>query len=277
VEKIMNPIKVDYPFIDLLKPETDAAIPLLLALEPSVAGITNAIEFDRLRRLQSTHRLATPTRPSQAGDIAGRGETGAQFGSLRQSISQRMSASEVNELFALIAEASQARAQEQGNISSSVGGRILSFLRLRFEGSHGQRLRILLTALRALQHDHSFDRNDESEQAYASAAKDLAGEGFSTIIFGHTHLAKEVAIKENAKYINTGTWADVMRVPDAIVNGSLDDSLHHLKKFADAVRAQRLDDYVAFQPTFAHVQLDAADRTLSASLQDFERGKVRAT
>ncbi len=37
VEEVMNPIKQDYGFIDLLKPETDAAIPLLLALEPAYA------------------------------------------------------------------------------------------------------------------------------------------------------------------------------------------------------------------------------------------------
>jgi hypothetical protein len=34
VAAVMNPIKRNYPFIDLLKPESTAAVPLLLALEP---------------------------------------------------------------------------------------------------------------------------------------------------------------------------------------------------------------------------------------------------
>ena len=34
VSDVINPIKSDYPFVDLLKPETAAVIPILLALEP---------------------------------------------------------------------------------------------------------------------------------------------------------------------------------------------------------------------------------------------------
>src|SRR5262249_37777826 len=34
VASIMNPIKQMYPFVDLLKPETEAVVPMLLALEP---------------------------------------------------------------------------------------------------------------------------------------------------------------------------------------------------------------------------------------------------
>jgi hypothetical protein len=30
----MNPLKQEYPFVDLLKPETSAVVPLLLALSP---------------------------------------------------------------------------------------------------------------------------------------------------------------------------------------------------------------------------------------------------
>ncbi|MEM7352564.1 MAG: metallophosphoesterase, partial [Acidobacteriota bacterium] len=37
VIEVMNGIKRDYPFIDLLKPETEAAVPMLLALDPKLA------------------------------------------------------------------------------------------------------------------------------------------------------------------------------------------------------------------------------------------------
>src|SRR5262249_35079093 len=38
VVRVMNELKARYPFIDLLKPETEAALPLLAVLEPSVLG-----------------------------------------------------------------------------------------------------------------------------------------------------------------------------------------------------------------------------------------------
>src|SRR5439155_24466617 len=73
VERIMNPIKTDYPFIDLLKPETEAAIPLLLALEPSLARDIETIgAFDQLWSEAKQQRPRAPAVPSEKGNIGGR-------------------------------------------------------------------------------------------------------------------------------------------------------------------------------------------------------------
>jgi UDP-2,3-diacylglucosamine pyrophosphatase LpxH len=276
VERVMNPIKEDYPFIDLLKPETEAAVPLLLALEPSLATLTNAIEAFRLRQLQARHGLATPVRPAHPGDIAGGRAGGQPLESLRRILNHKMARSESEELLSLLEEVERTRAQEAGDIAAGVVNRLFSFARLRVTDSYESRLRILGGALRSLQEDRSFDRSCETASDYASTALELTKNGFSTIVFGHTHLAKETSLCGGAKYINTGTWADLIRVPGEIIRSPAGDESEHLSRFADALRNKKFDDYLVFQPTFAHILLDSSGKTVSASLQDYKPGEINA-
>jgi len=57
VEELMNPVKGDYPFIDLLKPENEAAIPLLLAAGEYVLDVAvharDGAPYDYRKRLLS--------------------------------------------------------------------------------------------------------------------------------------------------------------------------------------------------------------------------------
>ena len=271
VERIMNPIKEDYPFIDLLKPETDAALPLLLALEPSLASAANGIEAIRLGRQALQHGPVAPARPARSGDIA---STVQSLGPLQNILQRRLGASDRDELLALVNEAETETKGRGSDIAASAMSRGLSFARLRISGAYEKRLRILLRALQTLQDDQSFERSVEMEPAYLSAAQELAAKGFSTIVFGHTHLAKEVGLAGGAKYLNTGTWADLMRLPGEILHGSPESAMQQLARFAEAIRVRQFHDYILFQPTFAQIQLDAHGRTVSARVTDFEPGKV---
>ena len=71
VAELMNPIKRDYPFIDLLKPESTAAVPLLLALEPGMR--THAARLAALAFKAAQHTYVTPARPKRSGDISALG------------------------------------------------------------------------------------------------------------------------------------------------------------------------------------------------------------
>ncbi len=275
VERVMNPIKQDYPFIDLLKPETDAAIPLLLALEPDFANVTNSIEMARLQRAASGHGLAAPARPAQPGDIAGGGLAEPVLVPLRTALARRLMGDERAVLLGLIDEA-QRRARASGEeIAGGVASRALSFLRLKASASYDARLKILLGTLRALQDDKSFDRSVETGKDYQAAAEALAGKGFATIVFGHTHLAKD-AKAGDARYLNTGTWADVMHVPPEIIHGAPVAAHEKLALFVQAIRDKRFDEYLLFRPTFAHICLDSHDCTTTARVHDYESGMVQA-
>ncbi|HRI49676.1 MAG TPA: metallophosphoesterase, partial [Pseudomonadota bacterium] len=79
VAEVMNPIKRDYPFIDLLKPESTAAVPLLLALEPKVRA--HAARLAALALRASQHTYVTPAMPKRSGDVsAGSAARGGELG-----------------------------------------------------------------------------------------------------------------------------------------------------------------------------------------------------
>lgn len=275
VERTMNPIKHDYPFIDLLKPETDAAIPLLVSLEPSLASVATAIETTRLDRKAASHGPVAPARPAQAGDIAGRGR-GPAPSPLGSMLARRVSGDTLSELLALVEEAQkEGRASEQ-EIAGGAAARALSFMRLKLSPSYESRLRILLGTLRGLHGDRSFDRSQETAKEYLDAARALADRGFTTVVFGHTHLAKDVALPGQGRYLNTGTWADLIQVPSEIIVGSAVSALTSLRRFADAIQARQFGDYLIFRPTFAHVRLDARGRAVTAGVRDYEPGVVAA-
>lgn len=78
VAEVMNPIKNSYPFIDLLKPETGAAVPILLALEPGTRKIVGRIASFALEALR--HRTVAPAMPGFGGDISASTEEFGAFG-----------------------------------------------------------------------------------------------------------------------------------------------------------------------------------------------------
>jgi UDP-2,3-diacylglucosamine pyrophosphatase LpxH len=274
VQRVMNPIKEDYPFIDLLKPETDAALPLLIALEPDLADVANSIEALRLQRQSEGHAPRAPARPAQAGDIAGKAKPGERLAVLKNALARRMKESSQSELLQLIDETQNQSRAQQGEIAASTASRIFSFMRLRTSASLDSRLRILLGSLRALQDDQSFNWSTESQKDYLDAANELAAKGFATVVFGHTHLAKEQSLACGGTYLNTGTWADLIRIPDEIIRGDPVCAFEQLKQFAKAISDQRFDKYVEFRPTFAHICLDASGRTRSAHIHLYKAGSV---
>lgn len=273
VQRVMNPIKQDYPFIDLLKPETGAALPLLLALEPGLGSAANGVESLRLLRDAEQHKPRAPARPARSGDIAGGGTIA--YAALRKLLLEQLGPAGADATMDLVIQAEQAQSQQRGQIASGAFSRALSFLRLRASPSYEQRLDVLLGALRALHDDTCFKRDKEGEACYFEAARALAAGPYSTIVFGHTHLAKQVTLPgSGAAYINTGTWADLMRVPESVLSGPTWAAQAHLEAFASAVRERRYDEFLDWCPTFAHIQLDAEGHALAPALHDYRPGIV---
>jgi hypothetical protein len=89
------------------------------------------------------------------------------------------------------------------------------------------RVRQLHVALRALSgKDRSFDITHEAPPYLDAARTTALSSGFEVIIYGHTHLPKRVPLYRSdapapeecpaAVYFNTGTWCDVMRLPEGL-------------------------------------------------------------
>jgi hypothetical protein len=105
----------------------------------------------------------------------------------------------------------------------------------------------------------AFNTLVESAEYLEPATRAASEHGFAVILYGHTHLAKRIPIPgTDAVYLNTGTWAELMCVPDSVLLPELDDSgERQLSEFAEDLKYNRLDRWTSRLPTYARIEMDA--------------------
>jgi hypothetical protein len=238
VIKIMNRIKALYPFVDLLKPENAALLPLLAVLHPP--AMKDLPEIVRLWNKQRHVEFDTSSMvPVDLANIAGQDADNDQ---------------EMIDLAWKLAE---------GQDAASIGTlddvqSLIELWRLASSDKDKDRQRErLYGALRARAEStwQSFDVNREAEP-FNTAARALARRGFEVVVFGHTHLVKRVNLDDGAVYLNTGTWADLMQVPEAVLTGDETEGKRQLHRFLDDLMTNRLEKWRRQVPTFARIDLD---------------------
>ena len=280
VAEVINPIKTHYRLVDLLKPENEGAIPVLMAIEPGYRKVLARIV--PLASSTRAHRLAGPAMPSFAGDISAQ-STGDPFGenSFASDISARPAAPDPLDVIL------QQRLGAQAQVLQSAGGGAVSFaedisardtidyslglLRLLTSSSRAgldARLPALLAAVRSLQNDTTFDREVEC-QPYLGAAKTLASGGFDYVIFGHTHSARDVALPGSARYFNLGTWADLIIFPKHILQGPDATAIDGLRAFVEDMAAGKLGAWTSFIPTYVKMVVGSDGAIREAKLCDY--------
>ena len=90
------------------------------------------------------------------------------------------------------------------------------------------------------------------------------------VIFGHTHLAKKIDLDGGAVYLNTGTWADLMRLPASVYVGSQAEGTKALKEFLQHVKANDIKAFRRQVATFARIDLDARGKLEHAGTYFFD-------
>ncbi len=249
VTEVMNAIKREYPFVDLLKPEDAAVPPFLAFLRPDLA--------QTMRDIGGSVRewIGTKLRASDAG-----GDSTRDFG--EDPIAARMA--ETDAMMDLVARVAGAPDAWTNPADEGARGGTSAFLSLLFGAKDVPRERAvqldkLREVLRARVGDagQAFDVDVESEQ-YLGAARNAAAHGAEVVVYGHTHLVKRVDLGGGAVYLNTGTWADLMRVPTAVLKDETprDEALRELAEFADDLKdRERVARWRRQVPTFARVEL----------------------
>ncbi len=238
VQQIMNPLKTRFPFIDLLKPEDAGAVPMLAALDPSSMRAIPKLAL--LARQSAGVRFDDNGRPTDPSNIAEDPETKKER--------------ELLQLSANIAAGGDAQLV-------SVAGRIGDLWeRLRDAASQTAKeaeFDLLYKAIRAHveAHRQNFDVNRENE-TYLRAARAAVRRGFRVVVFGHTHAVKRVSLGGDSIYLNTGTWADLMRFPEAVLSGKEEEARAQLRRFCDDLEANRVERYREQVPTFARIEID---------------------
>lgn len=214
---VMNGIKRDFPFVDLLKPEAEGVVPTLLALDPDV--------WDRIQRIGAPLRRAgrdkarmaagflAAEEPQPASAAAATlppawGETAMTAGyahALLDRAEQRFRGSE--EPLALI------EGDEQGEYLGLVAA---AWKRVRGRPTH----EVLAEALEQLDRDRSFDFRAEDD-TYRELDRWVGGD-IDFIVAGHTHLERALRRRAaNGWYFNSGTWARLIKL-EADVRGNPD-------------------------------------------------------
>ena len=290
VAELMNPLKRDYPFVDLLKPEVETVVPILLALEPELRR--KAVDVAKLGLLARKH-VPEGARPQQDGDIASVGTAPPWYSGDLVSVSpegdgmadgnpvESDDAALRDMLATALGEDGAARflddvavpaPEPSGDIAShtsqSVFG-LIALLRSHRADALEKRLPPLLEALRAVQDDRSFDTSVETNRYYLDAARTLAERGFKWIVFGHSHLARRVDLGGGATYLNSGTWSDLIRFPQRLIDRENPAALDELRAFVEDLAEKRLDRYVLFRPTYVVLEL-AGDAIVRGELRTFD-------
>ena len=240
VADVMNPIKKRYPFVDLLKPENSGVLPILAVLEPSAMQHVLQLSALATKSMEvSFDRNGIPLDQQNIAALAG----------------VPLERDKMLELALKLAGM-----DDPQNISAT--GIAKSFwVRLEEAASEAARqvqLDLLLKALRAFTETHrqTFDVGTENAE-YLNPANAAAANGFKVVIYGHTHLVKRIGLATpGAVYLNTGTWADLMKVPEAILGENETLARVQLAEFVEDLKNGRLEAWRCQVPTFARIDFE---------------------
>lgn len=277
--RVMNPIKGDYRYIDLLKPETSAALPFLAVLEPTetprLRMVVNTIKTGllmgkaALTRFDSDGRPVNPEytagqepSPSVSSIIVGRGFPECAAGhepnaTSDQKPSVRRVTQQADEAMKLAEELSGGGRLDQTS-STAYFEPLRRLVQAKRDTEWDQKVKHLYQALcffrEQLQLTFNFTR--ESNTYIKPARRSIKEyEGIRVVAYGHTHLPKRVQRKWGL-YLNTGTWTDLMRLPDAVLEKNKPEAQSELNDFAADIASNRLARWRRLIPTFARIELN---------------------
>lgn len=263
VTSIMNLLKRRYRFIDLLKPETGAVLPLLLALEPDLElGLRALLRAAPILRHRARLHHDDEQMPVIAGELGGATDDQGLPQDLEEVLRDVLGSEAhlfttpgatqpadelggVGDLFAALAS--------KANELRALVADLYHLLAIKAAPSDDVRRRRLRAALAATaSRDRSFDLTYDRDD-YVTAAKTLCVRGgFDVVVFGHTHLPRFIDLNKPIGrpcwYLNTGTWADVIRLDQ--LPQPVDDA------FIAAAEANQLASYTRRYLTYAEMFVD---------------------
>ena len=286
---VLNALKRQYRFVDLLKPETELVLPLLVTVCPPVIGVIRALastaptihaELGSTRGLESgSPEHLGYLSASDSGDKPAAEALAQLLGSEAHLFSAELAELSGSTVHGLSASEWTKEAARQAREMFAQIQRGWAFITLLAPGSRQQTLSRLQAALRVFNRSDPFSLEQESD-LYLDPARRLVAAGYNVVIFGHTHLPKHVRLGATAEYVNTGTWADVLRIPSAAL---ADDSggRQALEEFAQDLADNNYTKYAFRRLTYAEVEIPETGPSRVALLEykgkDDPRGVLAET
>jgi hypothetical protein len=205
---VMNLIKREYPFVDLLKPEAEGVVPTMIALDPGVwervhriGASVRRMGRDKLRMASgflSSEEPATRT-PAHLQLPPAWGET-------------KMTSNYAHELLDRTEQRFRKGEQALALIDGDEQGEYLGLIGAAWKLMRGKPTHeVLADALEQLDKDRSFDFSAEDDTF--KQLDSWVGAEIDFIVAGHTHLERALRRRSaNGYYFNSGTWARLIRL-----------------------------------------------------------------
>ncbi|QMU29876.1 metallophosphoesterase [Adhaeribacter radiodurans] len=227
VIQIMNNLKSKFPFIDLLKPEAQAVLPTLLALDPEQQDKLSAIAATARRLLWDKIKIATGFLGPAAKEAAKEltlldtdqlaiypSDAYYLTGKTNNAIDHQQYAAE---LMNLTEERLRNNVHPVALIEQDLRNQILGFSSAIIKLIRGEnRSEVLREALEKLQEDRTFDLKSEDETFHR--LDEQMGDNFDFIIAGHTHLERALPRqKKKGWYYNSGTWVQLIQLKKEVL------------------------------------------------------------
>jgi UDP-2,3-diacylglucosamine pyrophosphatase LpxH len=265
---VMNDVKRRFPFVDLLKPEQEAVVPVLVALDHTVLGkltrvfrVLGHLEWDKIRR--KTGFLAVVESPEQRHPADERSLNSLlvkTFGQVGNTVEYRdglLDAVE-HQLKAGRKPMELLDADRQAEYLGK-GGALFEWLK------HKPPSDVLRTALDSLRKDRSFETNTE-DATFRDLDKWIGGE-IDIIIAGHTHLERALNRADgNGYYYNSGTWVRLIQIaPEVLDSASTFEPIFNALKSGTLSALDATEGLVQRKPAVVSVWQDRS--TLRAELR----------
>lgn len=250
----LNRIKRHYRFVDLLKPEDEAVLPLLMALSEGEwwRRLDDIVTSTTVARRRMPWRLQRLVKTAKDRNLAGQApDVPASLADLAQRLGLDKALFRVSSGRNLAGGGSWTPWQAVTN-SIQMGA-----LALGFADRNGEPFRRLHEALTRLNLTDDSSRLDQEKEQYLDPARELIDQReFQVVVFGHTHLPKQVPGRLDRGfrtcYINTGTWADVMRLPPAVLERN-ETGQTAVAQFCEALQANDHARYVQRYLAYAEI------------------------
>lgn len=221
VKDVMNTVKKDYPWIDLLKPEMQAAVGVLLALDPGqvekinrllpIIGekVAGSMEVDQ--RLSADGFIAPAKKEARPAAVEG-----LLGPSLMEGLRSGASRPTADALLLSAERKYKTGSAVTAPHDATLGPGQYLWDRLTGWFTGISKIEALRRALKDwLKDDKTFvvdDKDDTCKDVVASV-----GQGIHFLVTGHTHLERAIDLGGGRFYFNCGTWIRLLRFTEAML------------------------------------------------------------